>query len=291
MKMRSPVFAIPLLLALLVAGEARAGRVEAKERVARKACLTGDATKGVEILADLFIDTDDATYIYNQGRCLEQNNRYEDAIGKFREYLRKAARASADEKADAEKHIADCQALLGKKEAEPVQRAPESRPVATPLPETPRPVTAPVPEPPSPTATAVFGPGAVPPSPSSSPSGVEPTAVLGEHATAAPTTAGGSGLRVGGIVVMSVGAAALIGGVITNLKYNSMVGDMQHGYDPKTDDSSKTYQTLSIAGYGVGAACLAGGTILYYLGWRAGHVSLAPVAVAGGGGAVVTGAF
>ena len=245
----------------------------------------------MEILADLFIDTDDATYIYNQGRCLEQNNRYEDAIGKFREYLRKAARASADEKADAEKHIADCQALLGKKEAEPVQRAPESRPVATPLPETPRPVAAPVPEPPSPTATAVFGPGAVPPSPSSSPSGVEPTAVLGEHATAAPTTAGGSGLRVGGIVVMSVGAAALIGGVITNLKYNSMVGDMQHGYDPKTDDSSKTYQTLSIAGYGVGAACLAGGTILYYLGWRAGHVSLAPVAVAGGGGAVVTGAF
>jgi hypothetical protein len=271
----------------LVAGQARAGRVEAKERVARKACLTGDATKGVEILADLFIDTDDATYIYNQGRCLEQNNRYEDAIGKFREYLRKAARASADEKADAEKHIADCQALLGKKEAEPVQRAPESRPVATPLPEPPRPVAAPVPESPSPTATAVVGPGAVPPPLT----GVEPAAALGEHAMAAPSAAGGAGLRVGGIVVMSVGAAALIGGVITNLKYNSMVGDMQHGYDPKTDDSSKTYQTLSIAGYGVGAACLAGGAILYYLGWRAGHVSLAPVAAAGGGGAVVTGAF
>jgi hypothetical protein len=87
-----------------------AGRIENQERAARKACLTGDPKRGVDILADLFIDTDDPTYIYNQGRCFEQNSRYEEAITKFREYLRKAGSASAADKADAEKHIADCQA-------------------------------------------------------------------------------------------------------------------------------------------------------------------------------------
>jgi hypothetical protein len=60
---------------------------QAKERAAKKACLTGDPEKGVAILADLFIDTDDLAYIFNQGRCYEQNRRYEDAIGRFREYL------------------------------------------------------------------------------------------------------------------------------------------------------------------------------------------------------------
>ena len=69
MKMRSSWLWVCLLAPLLVAGQARAARVDARERAAKKACLTGDAAKGVEILADLFIDTDDATYIFNQGRC------------------------------------------------------------------------------------------------------------------------------------------------------------------------------------------------------------------------------
>jgi tetratricopeptide (TPR) repeat protein len=90
---------------------------ESKERAAKKACLTGDPVKGVELLTDLFIDTNDPTYIFNQGRCYEQSNRYEEAIGRFREYLRKAKSAPAAERAEAEKHIADCQALSEKKES------------------------------------------------------------------------------------------------------------------------------------------------------------------------------
>jgi hypothetical protein len=72
--------------------------------------------KGVAILADLFIATDDLSYIFNQDRCYEQNRRYEDAIGRFREYLIKGDKLKPDERADAEKHIAACQSHLGKTE-------------------------------------------------------------------------------------------------------------------------------------------------------------------------------
>src|ERR1035437_1796518 len=60
---------------------------QSQERAARKACLTGDYAKGVAILSDLFIEYRDATFLFNQGRCFEQNRRYEDAIARFEEYL------------------------------------------------------------------------------------------------------------------------------------------------------------------------------------------------------------
>jgi glutamine amidotransferase-like uncharacterized protein len=44
--------------------------------------------------------------LFNQGCCFEQNNRYEEAIARFREYLRKATDASAADKAVVVKHIA-----------------------------------------------------------------------------------------------------------------------------------------------------------------------------------------
>ena len=46
------------------------------------ACLSGDYTKGVAILSELFVDTKDPTYLFNQGRCFEQNRRYDDAIAR-----------------------------------------------------------------------------------------------------------------------------------------------------------------------------------------------------------------
>jgi hypothetical protein len=98
---------------------------ESRERAARKACLSGNFQKGVEILSELFITTKNPVFIYNQGRCLEQNGRFEEAIYRFQEYLRKATRASADDKADAEKHINDCQVLLDKKAARQAGATPE----------------------------------------------------------------------------------------------------------------------------------------------------------------------
>jgi TolA-binding protein len=101
----------------------------AKERAARKACLSGNVDKGAEILSDLYLDYKDPTHIYNLGRCYEQNHRYEDAVSRFREYLLKAPNLTDADRAETEKHIATCMAYLGKPESpQPTQPAPQPQP-------------------------------------------------------------------------------------------------------------------------------------------------------------------
>ncbi len=104
--------------ATLAAPAAWAGSRE-MERAAQAACLSGDYSKGVAILAELYVDTREAIYIFNQGRCFEQSGRYEDAIIRFREFQRKNASAGRALDPEAEKHIADCQALLDKQKPVP----------------------------------------------------------------------------------------------------------------------------------------------------------------------------
>ncbi len=106
---------LAVLATVCVAGPA-AGQ-EVSERAARKACMSGDYQKGVDILSDLFINTRDPAHIYNQGRCYEQNGRCEEAVNRFREYLRTAKNPTVEEKLDTEKHIRDCQGLLGQQKA------------------------------------------------------------------------------------------------------------------------------------------------------------------------------
>ena len=99
---------VTLLLGGLAATPALAAGKQSREHAARRACLSGDVNTGVTILSDLFIDTKDPTYIFNQGRCFEQNHRYEDAVSRFEEYLRvPEGHLDADDRAAAEKHIAE----------------------------------------------------------------------------------------------------------------------------------------------------------------------------------------
>jgi hypothetical protein len=262
--MRSLTIATVLLTSLSVASAAGASGRDTKERAAKKACLAGDARKGVEILADLYIDTGNPTYIFNQGRCYSQNNLYAEAVSRFREYLIKAVNATDQEKAEAEKHIANCQSYLAD------QRA-QAQPVA--------PAEAPKPAPPVATAP---GPG--------------PTPVATVVSQPAPAGEKGSGLRTAGVITASVGGAALIAGVIFNLKVNSMTSDLEqtNNYNRSTDSTRKDYKTLGWIGYSVGAACAAGGGILYYLGWNKGtstNVALVPTAAPGTLGAALAGGF
>src|SRR6185437_1046302 len=98
--------AVALGSLLLFAADARAQDRDARELEAKKACLGGHADRGIELLADLYAETNDPTYIYNQGRCFEQNGRVSEAVTRFREYLRKAPTAPPDERAQLESHIA-----------------------------------------------------------------------------------------------------------------------------------------------------------------------------------------
>jgi TolA-binding protein len=201
---------------------------ESKERAAKKACLGGDASAGVAILIDLYLDTNDTTYLFNQGRCLEQNRRYEDAIARFREYLVKAKNLTAEEKADTDKHITACELYLrGSKPTEASKSAGEP------------------------------------------PRGVQdaPEHVLRSSTVPSPGRSG-SGLRTAGLATAAVGGAGLAAGLVFNLKVNSMSSDLEKNYDLGQDATRKSYKTATWIAYGTGAACLAGGVILYYLGWR-----------------------
>jgi hypothetical protein len=260
---------------LLQVKPALAASRQPRERAARKACLTGDPDKGVSILADLFLDTKDPTYIFNQGRCLEQNRKYEDAIARFEEFLvtTDAVLAREDREA-AEKHIATCRATLVRERGSSSATTLPQPPTAT-----PPPVQAPEPAPtPEPSRSIVVQPAPEP----------QP---LAPH--------GNAGLRTAGIVTASVGVAAVVAAVILNVKANSMVNQMEttsNGYSPAKVDDRKTYETLSWVGYGLGVACVATGAILFGIGLKSGgssstSVALLPALGAGQAGALLTGGF
>lgn len=296
-------FSLVLAGSLLLASQALAGSLDAKEREAKKACLNGDPVKGVSILTDLYVDTNDPTFIYNQGRCYEQNNRYEDAISRFREYLRKVGPKHKGDRASAEKHIADCQKLMAEQRSEEARSTPVPvPPAAVPPPAAPVPPAPPAPEvqtppPPtvkSPSAAAPLPPPVAPP-PAPPDSQAEPAPALSSTALApTPVATPGAALRTTGLVVAAVGGAAIVAGVVFNLEHNSKVSDLAPDYTRDKESSSKTYKTVSMLGYGVGAACLVGGAVIYYLGWRAGsetQVALVPSVMDGGAGALLAGAF
>jgi len=227
-------------------------RPDSKERTARTACLSGDYVKGVQLLSELFVDTLEPAFIYNQGRCFEQNRKYEDAIARFQEYLRAARKATRAERAEAQKHIDDCQELLAKEKAQASPVAP-SLPVAQPQ-VSPQPVVPPV-------VT------------------VTPSAPTHED-TSSKTP--GAGLRTAGVVTASVGAASLVAGLILNLKANSLADEFDSSQEPATKSSHDSFKTTSMICYGVGAVAVVAGTILYLFG-RSGRgensdrLSLVPV--------------
>jgi hypothetical protein len=277
---RSLVLLLPVALVSLSLGTPpafgahKAGNAskKAQENAARKACLSGDYAKGVEILSDLFVAVKDPTYIFNQGRCFEQNRRYEEAISRFQEYLRAGGgdRDPAD-KAAAETHIADCKGMLAQ------ERGMAPPPVSTST------VQAAAPAP------ALTGEVSTAPEPT------DP--LVTEPAREQTPAASGSGLRIGGVLVASFGVAAAGAGFFFNLKANGLVTDMESTTDGYRKESDrKTWQTLSLVGYGVGAACVVTGAILYAVGLHrdsssSATVALLPTIDADRAGFALTGAF
>lgn len=244
---------------------------QAQEKAARKACLSGDYATGISILSDLFIDTKDPTYIFNQARCFQQSKRYDDAIARFQEYLRAAPNVDVADKAAAEKHIADCQDLIAKQTGQPPPTA--AIPTSDVHQQSSPPIQA--------AATTI------------------PTSTLvAEPANPQTQPASGSGLRVAGITTASVGAATLVAGVLLNLKVNSMASDLETygNYTDNKESQRKTYETLGWISYSVGGACVAAGALLYYLGLRSeSHASistsLVPVFAPDRAGAAIGGTF
>jgi hypothetical protein len=250
-----------LFLLLFSQGAHASGREE-KERAAKKACLSGDYAKGVSLLTDLYVDSNDSTYIFNQGRCYEQGNRCEEAIISFREYLRKTKDAGQVSDGRAERHIADCEELLRKtKAANPL---PAGQLSSQPPPSLPPPI-APVPQ------------------------------VVAR--VPQPSGRAGGGLRLAGAVTFGVGVAAIAAGVGFALMANAKADELEaspSSYERSKESTRSTYSTLSTVGYATGAAFAAGGALLYVLGLRQGSTasaSVQPMLTAQTAGALVEVAF
>lgn len=112
---------------LLAAPSARGASIESREsreRAAKKACLVGDVDKGVEILADLYVDTGDAGHIYNSARCLEQNGKNAQSALRFKEFLRKAKNLTQADTDAVLKKIDELQGADGKHAAQPAPLPP-----------------------------------------------------------------------------------------------------------------------------------------------------------------------
>ena len=259
-----------LLAATLVCGfmlaltPANAQQADPRESQSRSECLAGRFQAGVDLLAQMFVETGDANYIYNQGRCYEQNGKFSEAILRFREFLRKAKNLSADDKTEVNGHINDCQAELDRRPGPTPDTGSGAKPVPTTEPEV---------------KTAVS------PLPADAEDGR------------------GSGLRAGGVVAASAGVAFLAAGIVLSIETRSIANQVttdyntNHIYDRNKDDLGKLLGQLQWVGYGVGALGLVGGGLLYYFGYQAGHapasssVSFMPVLLPGGSGAVLQGRF
>jgi tetratricopeptide (TPR) repeat protein len=265
---------LPVLLVCLPA-LADSRQTKDKERIARKACLDGDYKKGVAILSDLFLSSMDATYIFNQGRCYEQNGQYESAIARFEEYLR--SNLTPETRASSEKHLEDCRKNLAK------ERESSAPPAAlAPLPVAPAPATRTEPEP--------------RPDPNSETSSLASTETVPPPV---PPSERRWGLITGGIVTASLGAGIVVGGLLFHMQANSMASDWENkpgSYSASEEDKQKTYRTLAGVSYGVGAAMVATGTILIIVGAKprapsSNNLAIAPTFGPGLAGAVLTGAF
>lgn len=240
--------------------------IDARGKAAKKACILGDYKKGTEILSDLYIETNDITFVYNQARCLEQNHQWEASLDRFLEVQRKDPDLAASEKSELEQHIAECKSHL--KEQDGLAPAPASSMAATPPAPAPTPAAAPTVEPDQVVTSAPRGP-----------------------------ESDGSALRITGIALGVVGVAAVATGVVLASKTGTLSDELNKKYNQDKAATRDSYEKWGWIGYGVGAAALVTGTTLFILGLRSGkaepstNVSLLPVVTPSGGAVLLQGAY
>jgi hypothetical protein len=84
--------------------------VEARERDALAACDSGQVQKGIDLLARLWADTLEPTYVYDQGRCYQKASMPKEALARFQEFVRVAKDSKDEPVAQAEQFIKELQA-------------------------------------------------------------------------------------------------------------------------------------------------------------------------------------
>ena len=140
---------------LLAVPEARADR--ATEMKAREAFASGRYDDALGLFAKLYAETLHPVYLRNIGRCHQKMRQPEKAIDKFREYLAKEKKISADERKEIDGYIKEMEVM----QEEQAKQATPPPPANPPPPVTPIQPTSPTPppnyyaaQPPPPTTTS-----------------------------------------------------------------------------------------------------------------------------------------
>jgi hypothetical protein len=229
---------------------------------AKTACVGGDLQKGIRLLAELYTASGDPIWLFNQGRCFQQNDQLTQALSRFKEFLRKSEGAPGEDVADARKYIAELEAELQK--AQPASKSP-----AAPSAE------------PSVAVSTTAGPAA----PETRPG-------RGLRYTGLGTIiAGGAFLATGAVFSVLVNKS----NKDIESQTNQGTGVDWSAVSGKYSDGSR-YETLQWVFYGVGAAATIAGSVLYWMGMtpaepRVSAAHVFPVFVANGAGAGLHMAF
>ena len=235
---------LALTVALLTAGiraEAAPRSREQRESEARRACAAGRVEAGIELLAELLTEYGHPNYIYNQGRCYQQNGKAEQAISRFKEYLRAARDISAEDRERVERFIKEL-------EGEVQAAAP---PVATPPPPTAAP---------EPTTTAPVTTGEPP---------IHSTDPPVDVSRPMPPPAHSTGLRTAAIVLGVVAVAGLATGLVSSLQVRSLQNEVDNAKAGQytgsqlvqKEQKAHTFETLQWVGYGIGGAAAVGAVV------------------------------
>ena len=221
----------------------------------------------------------DPAFLFNIGQCYRKLGQNQEALSFFQEYLKKASPDDPN-RHQVEARVRDIEADT-KLKAEAAQTAPPPStpnlapnlplPAPTPIPAQatpPAPLPAPelaplTPTPATPVVTAP-PPPATPVLPATATS-VEQTA---QASTVPQPTNPGLGLRIGGIACGAAGLVSVGTAIYYYTRARSLSDRVTNSQTPTASDdqAGKDAQTMQWVFYGVGAAALVAGTVLYWLG-------------------------
>lgn len=130
--MRRPLLtSTALLTSVALCGTARAADLaspgdDKRPNAALAACASGDVAKGIAILGELYAESRNPSFVFNQGRCYQKNNQLEQARGSFAEYLRIGTNEPPEDLQRAQAFVKELDDTLAR------QRASQAAVVATP---------------------------------------------------------------------------------------------------------------------------------------------------------------
>ena len=257
------IFALLCAVVGVYARAAQAAPVSARELRARQDFAAGRYEEAIEIFAELYAKTADPIFLRNIARCYQKQNRADEAIANFREYLSKAKKLSPGEREEIEGFIRDLEASRAPpKPAEPATPPPAAA-------RTPAVTEAPAAKTP-PAATESTPPVTREPAPVRRATSEVATRTPAEESpherrparSVEPAARGGGSVSVPGVVLTAAGVAAIGGGIAFGLAARSAATAVALDYDPNRDSAGKRDATLQWVGYGVGAAALVTGVIL-----------------------------